>query len=95
VTEALGLGIPVLASRRVGAALSLVGAAPGAIALTETDEDALATSIAGLVARLGEHAAAAREAAARVREAYDRRRTAARLAAWGEGATREVASVPR
>jgi glycosyltransferase involved in cell wall biosynthesis len=84
VTEALGLGKPVLATESVGAARSLIDVAPGAILLSTNESSALARAIQDLQASLPRFAAAAQEASRRIQQLYGMEPVSARLSRWGE-----------
>jgi glycosyltransferase involved in cell wall biosynthesis len=82
IPEALGMGRPVLATDRVGAALSLASRAGDAMLLTSPDVAALR---GGLASFLGSHAA--RAAAAQVgrdaiRESFDMNAVAKKIDTW-------------
>jgi glycosyltransferase involved in cell wall biosynthesis len=81
VCEALGLGIPVIASPAVGAAISLAGCT-GAILVADSPSIAgLATALRDFLARSDALAAAAKRSAARIRQIYALPNVASRLAA--------------
>jgi glycosyltransferase involved in cell wall biosynthesis len=80
VTEALGLGIPVLASRAVGAARSLKAMAGGAVELCGTTAEALERGLAAFVDELPERRREAQRVSAAIRRHYGMGGAAARVA---------------
>ena len=70
IVEALGCGLPVLASTRAGAALSLAPHVGRALLVTEPGPNALRSGLTELVDSLEERAQAARAISAWVRERY-------------------------
>jgi glycosyltransferase involved in cell wall biosynthesis len=79
VVEALGLGLPVVATPRVGAAVSLAGG--GAVVLSQgTDAAALAQALARLAAGLEAFRAAARAGSQRIRDEFGTEAVALRIA---------------
>lgn len=80
VCEALGLGIPVIASPAVGAATSLAGQFDGIVIARSPSEGDLAQTIRDFLGRPDLLAAAARAAAPRIRQLYSLPEVAKRLA---------------
>ncbi len=81
--EALGLGRPLLASREVGAAVSLAMERPGGIRIWDPSRERLGEALARFLVDLPSLRQAAASAAGSVIELYDRDRVAERLCAWG------------
>jgi glycosyltransferase involved in cell wall biosynthesis len=79
VVEALGLGLPVVATTRVGSAVSLAGGG-GIVLAPGTDPASLRRALATLADELEALRAAARTAAARVREEFGTEAVARRIA---------------
>jgi glycosyltransferase involved in cell wall biosynthesis len=79
VVEALGLGLPVVATPRVGSAVSLAGG--GVLIAPGTDPGALELALAELAEGLEAHRAAARARSASVREEFGTDAVARRIAA--------------
>ena len=79
VTEALGLGVPVVATPAVGAAVSLAGATQAVVLSEGTDGPAIAAALRHFVARHAELKQAATCAAPWVRETYGLPAVAGRL----------------
>ena len=84
VPEALGLGLPVLATDHVGAALSLRALAPGAVHVTRSDVASLDSGLRSFMSVLESAKHAAVAASHIIRNKYDMEAVAARLAGWGE-----------
>lgn len=82
VTEALGLGLPVLASDRVGAALSLAHEIGQGIKLSAPSQKALAHSIGEFFAHLSRLRRDAAQAKATVRARFDMPKVAESLKRW-------------
>lgn len=80
VVEALGLGLPVVATTRVGSAVSLAGLG-GIVLADDPTPGALRAALAALAGGHEALRAAARAASAHVREAYGTEPVAARIAA--------------
>lgn len=81
VVEALGLGLPVVATTRVGAAVSLAEGHGGIVLSEGTSPAALRDALARLEANLEPLRAAARSASLRVREEFGTAAVARRVAA--------------
>lgn len=94
VTEALGMGVPVVCSPAVGAGASLAGATQAVVIAADASPGALCAALRSYVARAELLRASARAAAAWVRARYDTRAVAARLVAAVEQVRRERAAAP-
>jgi glycosyltransferase involved in cell wall biosynthesis len=79
VTEALGLGVPVVASPHVGAAISLAGTTQAVVLTSGHTAEDFRIGLRTFVERREALQAAARGAAESVRERYDRERVAEAL----------------
>lgn len=79
VLEALAMGIPVIATPAVGAALSLAGITQAVILSETSDASDVPRALHTFLHHRNELRSAAKHAAAFVRSKYDRRRVAARL----------------
>jgi glycosyltransferase involved in cell wall biosynthesis len=84
VTEALGLGIPVLATRSVGAAASLAEEVPGAIELVGEGPNEIVAGLERIIGQLDAFRLAAARGAPTIRSRYGTREVATALATWGE-----------
>lgn len=94
VVEALGLGIPVLATDRVGSAMSLAGDAGGALRVCGSSLAALEGAVPAFVAAIDSARSEAERVSRQIRARFDMETVAERLAAWvtGQGVpTREFA----
>jgi glycosyltransferase involved in cell wall biosynthesis len=83
VTESLGLGVPVLATRTVGAASSLCEQAGGAVDLCGPTEEDLCDAIPTFLSHLAERKAAATRYASTIRHRFGEDEVASRLRHWG------------
>jgi glycosyltransferase involved in cell wall biosynthesis len=83
VTEALGLGVPVIASRVVGAAASLAALAGGAIRLAGTEASDWAGALREAPGTLEARRGAARACAPAIRARFGLPEVARRFAEWG------------
>jgi len=82
ITEALGCGLPVLASDAVGAAVSLVREYPKALMVHPTTHNGLSEGLSELLDDLPRRREAAGVVATLVRDTYDVNRVAERLVTW-------------
>lgn len=82
VVEALGLGVPVLASSRVGSAVSLAPTCSGAVSLSAPDVPSLAENVSAFVSDLEWRTEAAMRISAHIRAQFDTNAVAQRLIRW-------------
>jgi len=95
VCEALGLGVPVIASPAVGAAVSLAGCAGGVVVAASPSVADLATAMRDFVERSDALTDAAKRSAARIRQLYALPNVAMRLATLLRGLTAFGREMPR